>query len=199
MMKIIALTGGIGSGKSTVAHILQDLGAMVIDADKVAHAVIEPGKPAWQEITRTFGRDILLPGGTIDRKKLAGKVFSDPAALRKLNQITHPRVNQEIRASLEQGRRNGTDVMVVEVQIITGADWVHLTDEVWVVQAPQQVRLARLQERGMAPAEALKRMAAQVPVDEKLYPKVVNVDNSGDIQSLRAQLEKLWRGLHNEG
>jgi dephospho-CoA kinase len=199
MMKIVSLTGGIGSGKSTAAHILQDLGAVVIDADKVAHAVIEPGKPAWQEITETFGRDILLPDRTIDRKKLAGKVFSDPAALTKLNQITHPRVNQEIRASLERGRRDGTDVMVVEVQIISGADWVHLTDEVWVVQAPQQVRLARLQERGLAPAEALKRMAAQVPVDEKLYPKVVNVDNSGDIQSLRVQLEKLWQGLHNKG
>jgi dephospho-CoA kinase len=199
MMKIISLTGGIGSGKSEVSRILAEMGAAVIDADKVAHAIIEPGRPAWEEITQVFGEDVLADDRTIDRKKLAAKVFSNPDALKILNRITHPRVNETIKAAIEKARKDAAQDLVVEVQIITGADWVHLTDAVWVVKASQQVRLERLGKRGMPASEALKRMAAQLPVDEKAYPKVVFIDNSGSLSDLRTQLEKLWRALHNRG
>jgi dephospho-CoA kinase len=198
-MKIISLTGGIGSGKSEIARILAEKGAAVIDADKVGHAIIQPGRPAWEEIVQTFGRDILAEDQAIDRKKLASKVFSNPDALNKLNQITHPRVNETIKTAIEKARKDGTDVLVVEVQVITGADWVHLTDEVWEVKAPQKARLERLEKRGLPASEALKRMASQMPVDQKTYPKVITIDNSGSLADLRSQLEKLWKALHNKG
>jgi dephospho-CoA kinase len=197
-MKIISLTGGIGSGKSAAADILRDLGAAVVDADQVARAVVLPDAPAWRDIVATFGKEVLLPDRTIDRKALAAKVFSDPGALEELNRITHPRVNQAIRAAFNEHRRLGTEILVVEVQIISGADWVGLTDEVWEVEAPVEVRLQRLEQRGMARAEALRRMAAQNPVDSRVYPRVVRIDNSGSRSELREQLEKLWRALHNE-
>lgn len=135
-MKIISLTGGIGAGKSAVAQIMRELGAVTLDADQVARTVILPETPAWGEIVETFGPAILLPDRTVDRKALAARVFSDPGALEQLNRITHPRVNENIRNAIEEHRRRGTDILVVEVQIITGADWVDLTDEVWVVEAP---------------------------------------------------------------
>jgi dephospho-CoA kinase len=197
-MKIISLTGGIGSGKSAVSRILQEMGAVIIDADKVAHAVIQPDTPGWREIVEVFGRDVLAADHCIDRKKLAARVFSDPQALAKLNQITHPKVNAAIRSAFEDERRKGTDVLVVEVQIIRGADWIPLTDEVWLVQAPHEVKLERLKQRGLSPDEALRRMASQTPLDEKAYPRVVTIDNSGSLADLRRQLEKLWRSIHNE-
>jgi len=198
-MKIISLTGGIGAGKSAAAHILRDLGAATLDADQIARAVILPDTPAWRDLVETFGGEILLPDRAIDRQALAARVFSDPKALKKLNHITHPRVNEAIRAAFEEHRRRGTDILVVEVQIITGADWVGLTDEVWVVEAPTEVRLKRLESRGMPQAEALKRMAAQKPLDSSAYPRVKKIDNSGTQAELRSQLEKLWRALHNKG
>lgn len=197
-MKIISLTGGIGSGKSAITHILQELGAVVIDADKVGHAVIQPDTPGWREIVQAFGREILAPDRSIDRKKLADRVFSDPRALSKLNQITHPKVNEAIKSAFEVERKKGTRVLVVEVQIISGADWIPLTDEVWLVEAPQQVRLERLRQRGLSPEEALKRMAAQKPLEAKGYPRVVRIDNSGSLDDLRRRLEKLWPSIHNE-
>jgi dephospho-CoA kinase len=197
-MKIISLTGGIGSGKTAVTRILAELGAVVIDADSIAHIIIEPGTPGWQGIVDRFGREILSADSSIDRKKLAGIVFSDPDALKDLNRITHPRVNEAIRAAFENERKKGTDVVVVEVQVISGADWVGLTDEVWLVEAPLEVRLNRLAQRGLPRAEALKRVASQLPLDEKAYPKVVRIDNSFTLTNLRAQLEKLWLSLHNE-
>ena len=105
-MKIISLTGGIGSGKSTVSAILKELGAVVIDADKVGHEVIDPGTPGWQEVVATFGRDILTPQGTIDRKKLAQIVFNNPEALQKLNQIVHPKIDAEVRCPAQEVSRS---------------------------------------------------------------------------------------------
>ncbi len=197
-MKIISLTGGIGAGKSAAAQILRDLGAAILDADQVARAIIQPDTPAWRDIVETFGREILLPDRSVNRQALAARVFSDSAALAKLNGITHPRVNEAIRAAIEEHRRKGTDVLVVEVQIITGADWVGLTDEVWVIEAPTEIRLRRLEARGLPRAEALKRMAAQKPLDSAAYARVIGIDNSRSLAELRSELEKLWRALHNK-
>lgn len=199
LMKIISLTGGIGSGKSCVAGLMEKMGATIIDADKVAHEIIDPGTPGWQEIITTFGRGILTAQETVDRNKLAQIVFNNPEDLKKLNRITHPKVNEAIRTAFQKYRQQGADVVVVEVQIITGADWVHLTDEVWVVNAPREVKIKRLRERGLPESEALKRMASQMPIDEKAYSKVVNIDNSGTLEQLKIQVEKLWYRLHNKG
>jgi dephospho-CoA kinase len=197
-MKIIGLTGGIGSGKSTVSAILKELGAAIIDSDKVGHNVLNPGTPGWKEAAAAFGRDILDPQGTIDRKKLAQIVFKNPEALEKLNKIVHPRIDAEIDARLKQYREQGTDVVVVEVALITEARWVPRADQVWVVKTPKDITLKRLKERGMSESESLARMAAQTPAEEKVKRGLVIIDNAGSANDLRAKVEKLWNEIHNE-
>lgn len=196
-MKVIILTGGIGSGKSTVSSILRGLGAEVIDSDKLGHQVLEPGTPGWQETVDLFGREILDAQGRIDRAKLAGIVFHDPEKLQMLNRIVHPRVDKEVETLLEKFEKRGAKAAFVEMGILVEAAWMRRVDEVWIVKAPRETVLKRLKERGMSESAALARMAFQPPPEEKTQHKKVFIDNQGNLDDLKSQVEKLWQELHN--
>jgi dephospho-CoA kinase len=194
-MKIIGLTGGIGSGKSVIAGFLKELGAAVIDADKIGHEMIEPGTPVWQEVVDTFGRDILDPHGAIVRKKLAQIVFSDPSALEKLNRITHPRILAEVKTRLKEYEKQGFKVVVMEAAILIEAGWAPLADEVWLALAPADVTFQRLKQRGLPESEALARIAAQVPGEAKISRAQVVIHNDGSLEDLKAKVEKLFQRI----
>ncbi len=176
-MKIIGLTGGIGSGKSTVASILKDLGAVLIDSDKVGHEVLNPGTPGWHEVIETFGQDILSPHGTIDRQKLAQIVFKNPEALGKLNQIVHPKIEREVQSRLKKFQEQGIDVVVIEAALINEAFWSSRAEQIWVVKTPKEITLRRLKERGMNESESLARMASQYPAEEHVKHGLVIINN----------------------
>ncbi|GAI70786.1 unnamed protein product, partial [marine sediment metagenome] len=157
-MKVIGLTGGIGSGKSTVSQLLAELGAVILNADEVGHKALKPDTEIWRQVVAAFGRQILTPDGNIDRKKLGNIVFSNPESLSRLNQIMHPRMCALVKAQLEGYRRQGTRVVVLEAPLLLEAGWTSLVDEVWVTTAPEATVLKRLEERtGLSQAESLTR------------------------------------------
>lgn len=195
-MKIIVLTGGIGSGKSTVSTILKERGVAVIDSDKIGLEVVNPGTCGWQEVVSNFGKEILTAQGTIDRRKLARIVFRDPAALQKLNQIIHPRVDEEVEACLREYQRKNINVVFIEMAIIIETSWMHRVNQFWVVKAPKEITLKRLKERGVSESDALSRMANQPPVEDKIKRNMVIIQNDGDLPDLKAKVEKLWQELN---
>jgi dephospho-CoA kinase len=197
-MKIIGLTGGIGSGKSAVASLLKELGAAVIDSDRVGHEVLNPGTPGWSEVVKNFGREILATDGAIDRRKLAGVVFNNPEALRKLNRIVHPRIENEVKSRLQTLREQKADVVVIEAALIGEAGWTSLAEQIWVVKSAPQITLKRLKERGVSEAEARARMAAQKPAEEQVQHRLVIINNDGSLEDLKAGVKILWRKLFNE-
>jgi dephospho-CoA kinase len=195
-MITIALTGGIGSGKSAVSAILKELGAVVIDSDLAAHEVLDTS--AREEVIRTFGKHILNAQGKVDRKKLAQIVFSDPQALASLNKIIHTRLEVEIVDRLEKLKTQGTDVVAIELALISEAPWTRRADYTWIVKANREVILSRLKQRGLSEAESLSRMAAQTPAEESVKGPRVIIENNGGITDLRARVENLWQAIHNE-
>jgi dephospho-CoA kinase len=168
-MKIIGLTGGIGSGKSTVAQFLTENGAIVLDADKIGHEAFKPRSEGWSEVVAAFGERVLTRDRGIDRKKLGQLVFSDPVSLAQLNRILHPRIYTMVKARLDEYRKQGVQVVVLEAPLLLEVGWSDLVDEVWVTVAPQDVILKRLSKRSrLARADALARTKAQLPVEERL-------------------------------
>ena len=197
-MKIIGLTGGIGSGKSTVADILAGLGAVVIDTDKLDHEAFRHGTEAWRRVVAAFGEEILAENDEIDRRKLGEIVFADPAKRVQLDGIMHPAVHQLVLAQLEEHRRRGVAVVVLEVPLLFegASDLRPLLDEIWVTAAPEAAVLARLQARnGMAREAALARIRSQMPVEEKRKRADVVIDNNGSFEELKDRVEAQWRRL----
>ncbi|NLJ99781.1 MAG: dephospho-CoA kinase [Clostridia bacterium] len=194
-MLVIGLTGGIASGKSTVSSILRDLGAYVIDADKVGHEILEPGEEAYKEIICRFGRGIMGRNGKIDRKKLGQRVFSDEKELQRLNDITHPRIAARIEKKLERIEASHHDaVVVLEAALIIEMDMKDLVDELWVVWTQEDKCIKRLWRRdGLSREEALKRIRSQIPSDKKLEHADKVIYNTGNIEELRDQVMRLWR------
>ncbi|MBI3040948.1 MAG: dephospho-CoA kinase [Chloroflexi bacterium] len=169
MTKVIGLTGGIGSGKSTASQCLAELGAVILDADKVGHEAFQPNTDAWHEVVAAFGRQVIAPGGEIDRKKLGEIVFSQPQSLARLNQIMHPRMYEMMKARIEEYRRQGVDVVVVEAAILIEANWMPLVDEVWVTVSSETAVLERLKrQRGLAEEQTLARIHSQLATEERL-------------------------------
>ncbi|HXD89677.1 MAG TPA: dephospho-CoA kinase, partial [Candidatus Binataceae bacterium] len=162
-MITIGLTGGIGSGKSTVTKILAELGAPVIDADKVGHAVYQPDGPAYPEMIAAFGEGILAPDRTIDRKKLGPIVFADPEALKRLNAIMHPTMFTRMREMVAGMRTEGErKPIVIEAAVLIEANWQPLFDEIWLVTTSQESVIERVEkERGLARAQIEARIRAQ--------------------------------------
>ena len=198
-MIVIGLTGGIGAGKSEAARILQELGAVIISADQVGHQAYTPGSEAWQEVVKTFGREILQPDGGIDRKKLGGIVFSDPAQLDTLNRIMHPRMARMVSERLDQLRGQGVPVVVVEAAVLFEAGWDSLVEEVWTVDAPADMVIQRLQARsGLSESEAQKRIMSQMPAQERARRSDIVIDNSGDVAALETAILSLWNGRVKE-
>ena len=197
-MIVIGLTGGFGSGKSTVSRILQGLGARVLDADKVGHQLYQPGTPVWKEVVAAFGPGIVQASSEIDRKKLGEVVFKDPEALKRLNAIMHPRMFEAIKETLEGWRREGVKVAVLEAAILFEANWTPLVDQVWVTRASEEKVAERLgRDKGLSPAQVRSRLASQMSVEEKAKRAQVVIDNSGPLEQVKKQVEGLWQRLNS--
>ena len=195
-MKIIGLTGGIGSGKSTAAKILAEFGAKVIDADKVAHEVFNPGTEGLQVVVETFGEGVLNSNGEIDRKKLGEIVFRDPTALSTLNEIIHPRAYELTKSRLEEFRKQGVEVVILEVILLVEAGWDHLVDEIWVTVSTEDTVVKRLQEsRGLTKEEILARIHAQTPNENRIKHADVIIKNDRSYEELKKKLSELWRRI----
>jgi dephospho-CoA kinase len=192
-MLVIGLTGGVGSGKSTVTQYLKDLGAVVIDADKVGHETYLPDTPAWKDLVATWGTELLLPNREIDRKKLGAIVFSDPKNLEKLNSIVHPRLRALLEKKIEEHRAQGTKVLVVEAAIMIEANWMHLADEVWVIMAPEDVVIKRIMTRNSWSEEQIRaRIRSQMTNAERAKHAHVVIDTNCTLDEVRAKVKKLW-------
>jgi len=192
--RAIGLTGGIGSGKSTVATILEELGARVIHADTVGHEVYLPHTEGWLQVTAAFGRDILSPDDTIDRRKLGALVFGDPTALARLNAIVHPLIAAEIGRRIAAHRSLGTTTpVVIEAAILIEANWVSLVDEVWLVVATRNAVVDRVAaQRGLSAAEIGVRIDAQLSDTERRRAAHQVIENLGSLHDLRATVRALW-------
>ena len=195
-MKVIGLTGGIGSGKSEVSQFLAELGAVILNADEVGHEAFKPDTEIWRQVVAAFGRRILTPDGNIDRKKLGEIVFGKPESLSQLNQIMYPRLYALVKAQLEEYRRQGVAVVVLEAPLLIEADWTSLVDEVWVTTAPEATVLKRLEERtGLSQAESLARIRSQLPSAERVRHADVVVNTDCDPDELKVKVKELWQGL----
>jgi dephospho-CoA kinase len=196
-MLVIGLVGGIGSGKSTAAAILAELGAELINADVVGHEVYEPDKPGFDAIVTEFGTGVVGVDGRIDRKRLGEIVFADAAKLARLNAIVHPLIRAEIERRIARARQaNRVRAVVVEAAILLEAGWRSLVDQVWVVSAGREEVVGRLAaQRGMAEAETNARMAKQMTDGERRAAADVVIENDGSIDDLRSRLVGLWQTL----
>jgi dephospho-CoA kinase len=194
-MVVVGLTGGIGSGKSTVAAMMADLGAVVVDADALAREAVAAGTPGLRAVVERFGPAVLAEDGSLDRAALAGVVFDDRAALADLNAIVHPLVRAAIAARLAV--LDGTDsVVVLEIPLLVESGRSYGESAVVVVDCPEDVAIRRLVEgRGMDPGDAGRRIAAQVSRKERLAAADVVIDNAGSLDDLRRQVDALWRRL----
>jgi len=192
-MKVLGLTGGIGSGKSMVASMFAQLGADLIDADRLARDVVEPGQPALEEIASAFGRDILLPDGRLDRGKLGRIIFADPVARGTLNAITHPRIRERMDAEIA-ARQSGPGVLIVDIPLLYENERTDRVETVIVVWVDTETQLRRLVERdGLSEHDARQRITAQMPLDEKRARADVVIDNSGSRENTRHQVDAIYR------
>jgi len=198
-MKVIGLTGGIASGKSTVSQFLKELGAVTIDADKVGHEAFKPNTESWREVVAAFGKEILSPDGEIDRQKLGQIVFSDSQALARLNQIVHPRIYALVKARIEDYRRRGAGVVVLEAPLLLEVGRPSLADEVdevWVTVAPEAVVLRRLKDKsGLSEPQSLARIRSQLPSEARLKHADVVIETDCSLDELKAKVAKLWEAV----
>jgi dephospho-CoA kinase len=194
-MQIIGLTGGIGSGKSTVAGFLAELGATVIDADQVGHEILDSDEPARWQVADAFGDDVVGANGTINRKKLGDVVFASPKALKQLNGIMHPKIDTAVLDRLQHYRQQGVKVVVIEAPLLVEAGWAGKVDHVWLTVAPQEVVLKRLEALGIPRAKALARIDAQLTDEERRRHAEAAIDTDCSLEELRRKVDRLWRGL----
>jgi dephospho-CoA kinase len=193
-MRVIGLTGGIATGKSTVAHLLAARGAALIDADLLAREVVEPGTPALAEIAADFGPGVLQADGSLDRTALGAIVFADEARRQRLNAITHPRVAELMGRRVAAALASPARLVVVDVPLLFEGERRGMFEGVMLVWAPAEVQLARLFARdGWTEVEARQRIAAQMPIDEKRALATWVIDNSGSLARTEAQVERWWR------
>lgn len=195
MTRVICLTGGLASGKSTAARFLREQGAHVIDADLLGHRSYEPGSPAHAQVVAAFGEDVLAADGRIDRKALGAKVFGRPDQLKKLTDIVWPAIRALAGEEIERVRAAGTArVIVLEAAVLFEAGWQDLGDEVWVNIVDREVAIARAMQRDGIPREAIeRRLDAQLPNAERIARADVVLDNNGSQEELLAQLRRQWQ------
>jgi dephospho-CoA kinase len=192
----VGLTGGIGAGKSTVAQMLIDRGAVVVDGDQIARELVRPGEPALAAIVERFGTGVLQPDGELDRAGLAEIVFPDPDALGDLDAIMHPRIAERARQMLAEAEAEGVEVFVYDMPLIVENGTAGEFDVVVVVHAPIEVRLARLAVRGVPVADARERMSRQASDEQRAEVADILIDNGGDEEQLTQQVDRAWHLLH---
>ena len=194
-MLLVGLTGGIGSGKSTAAHMLRERGAVVFDADVLAREAVAPGTEGLRAVVERFGADVLAPGGELDREALAAVVFADPAARRDLEAIVHP----EVRRLFAEGSEAYLDtdrVVVLSAPLLVETGMHSAFDVLVVVAVPEPVQVERLmRDRGMSEDEIRARMAAQAPLEDKAAVADILLDNEGTPEDLERQVDRIWDGL----
>jgi dephospho-CoA kinase len=188
----VGLTGGIGSGKSTVARLFAERGAVVVDGDQIARELVMPGSPALAAIVARFGPGVLTRDGTLDRAALADIVFPDPSALADLDAIMHPRIAARAAELLAAAERSAGAVVVYDMPLLVETGQAHDFDVVVVVQAPMPTRLARLAIRGVRASDAKERMDRQATDEERAAVADVVLDNAGDEAHLAEQVDEAW-------
>ncbi len=197
-MYVIGLTGGIASGKSTVSKVLAELGACIIDADKIAREIVEPGAPAWFDIVAYFGEKILNEDETLNRKKLGALVFKNKQDRDQLEKMTHPHIKREIRSKIEFAREAGTFVTVLDIPLLFEVGWFFLVDEIWVVYVSPDTQVKRLMLRDQLNLdEAMKRIQSQMSLEAKAQKADCIIDNDGDFSAVKEQIVALWQCLQN--
>lgn len=201
-MRIIGLTGGIASGKSTIARMLEKLGASVIDADQLSREVVMPGSQALTEIAKAFGPSILNQDGTLNRAALGRIIFADPESRRLLEAITHPAIASLAKVRLDSLERKGVEVVVYMAPLLIEAGVSGRVDEIWVVYVDTETQVMRLMARdGISREEALLRTGSQMPMDEKRHFGKVVIDNRGSLDDVWQKVRALWERevLNREG
>jgi dephospho-CoA kinase len=192
-MRLIGLTGGIGTGKSRVAGFLRELGVTVIDADEATRAVQAPGTEGLRLLADAFGEEILTPEGALDRPRLAAIAFADPKARQRLNGIVHPLVRRWMAERQREAAARGDPLVVLDVPLLFETRGTDGLDAVILVYAPEELQLKRLTElRGMDERAARERIAAQMPIDEKRRLASHVILNTGSLDELRAEAERTW-------
>ena len=195
-MKTVGLIGGIGSGKSTVSQFLAEMGAVILDADKVGHEALNSDTDIRREVVAAFGKQVLAPNGDIDRRKLGEIVFKNFDSLSRLNQIMHPRMFEIVKAQLEDYQQQGVDVVILEAPILLEAGWTSLVDEVWVTVVSEDTVLRRLEKRtGLSEEEVLARIHSQLSTEERVRHADVVINTDCDLDEVKTKVKELWKGL----
>lgn len=198
---IIGVTGGIGAGKSSVSAILREMGAVILDADKITREVTEPGRKAWQQIIETFGNDVVMPDQRLDRRKLAGIVFRSRQKRLLLEEIIHRDVKAVMRQEIDALINQGFDgVIVLDVPIPVKEGFQDTVDQIWVVTCPDEERIRRVMARsGLTYEEAKSRIKAQMPQEDYIRLAHIVIENNGTKEALRARVEALYRAIGADG
>lgn len=198
-MRVIGLTGGIATGKSTVSEILEKAGAVIIDADRIAREAVKKGRPAYREIVEHFGETVLLPDGEINRSVLGDIIFHAPHKKQMLNKIVHPYVKKETRRQLQSIQHTQPDsIVILDIPLLIEADMDKDLEEVIVVYVPEHIQIKRLMKRDSLPsADARARIRSQMPIDEKKNRATIVIDNSGTREDTRKLTLEIYQTLKN--
>jgi dephospho-CoA kinase len=196
-MLTVGLTGGVASGKTAVSRVLREEGAYIIDADQIARELVQPRKPAWNEIVRAFGKEILQEDGSIQRKKLADKIFMDPEQRNVLNQILHPRIEKEIdRRAREIGQKHPEAIVVIDAPLLVELGMHHKVDRLIVVTSTRSQQMERLKKRdGRSPEEASKLLSSQISIEEKVKLADFVVRNEGSLEEMKKRAREVFKEL----
>lgn len=195
-MIVIGLTGGIGSGKSTVAAMFKELGATVIDADQVAHELVEPDQPLFEAVAAAFGREIVGASGRLDRQRLGAVVFADADARRRLEALLHPAIIVECERRIRQAADSGTAMCLVDAALLIESGWYTRFDAVILVEAGEAVRIERLvRSRGLSRDDAMRRIRAQMPQQEKRRFARFVIENEGPLDETARRVRAVWDQL----
>jgi dephospho-CoA kinase len=198
-MYIVGLTGGIASGKSTVSTMLAELGAYIIDTDKIAHAVVMPKQPALLAIIAHFGSKIMLPDGSLNREFLGDIIFKNPEERSCLEKIIHPYIEKQVDESIGQAEKLGHTVVVIDVPLLFEAGWQHRVDEIWVVYVDLKIQVSRLISRNQLTYEqAMERINSQLNIEEKAKRSHVVIDNALNRENTREQVNAAWQNVCNK-
>jgi dephospho-CoA kinase len=196
-MLIVGLTGGVASGKTVVSQVLKEEGAYIIDADQIARELVQPHTPAWNELIRTFGQEILQEDGSIHRKKLADKIFAEPEQRKLLNQILHPRIKEEMdRKTKAIGEKDPVAIVVIDAPLLVELGEHREMDKLIVVTTTPMQQVERLKDRdGTGPDEALRIVSSQMPMEEKLKFADYVIQNEGSLEETKKRAKEIFKDL----